>query len=125
MGSDTTDTISTSKMHLPLATFLSLSLSPPPPSPFLLPPGDKILQKQVISGQRSCPTVSNKKDKRISNHCTSKSAFKNLLFHPDATMQKGYAFLQHANGAGLLGARSPPAFQHHCTPGQDLVSIRP
>lgn len=28
MGSDTTDTISTSKLHLPLATFLSLSPSP-------------------------------------------------------------------------------------------------
>lgn len=116
MGSDTTDTISTSKLHLPLATFLSLS---PSPLFFLLPPGDKILQKQVISGQRSRPTVSNKKDKRISNHHTSKSAFKNLRFHSDATMQKGCTFLQHA------GARSPPASQHHSVPGQGLVGIHP
>lgn len=71
-GADTADTISASQMCLSPVRF---SLSS-----FLLLLGDKTSQKLVISGQYSSLTPSNKKDKRLPNHRTSKSAFKKIYF---------------------------------------------
>lgn len=100
-GSDATDTICAAKMHLSLPTFLPLS------SVLLL--GQKILQKQVITGQSSSPTLSNKKDKRVSNNSTSKPALKSQCFHLDAKKAALSCSTQTVSG-------SPPAFQHCCAP---------
>lgn len=89
-------------MHLSLPTFLPLSL-------VLLLLGQKILQKQVIAGQSSSPTLSSKKDKRVSNNTTSKPAFSSWHFHLDARKAALSCSTQTVSGF-------PPAFQHCCAP---------